>query len=365
MIPFLELVSQFRSIEAEIRAAMDRVLARGWFVLGGELRAFEEDFAAYLGVKHVVGVGSGTDAIHLVLRALGVGPGDEVVIPANTCVPTAAGVAASGATPVLADIEFETFTLCPESLEDAVTGRTKAIVPVHLYGHPCEMDAIIDIARSRGVLVVEDCAQAHGAAYRSVKCGALGDAAAFSFYPTKNLGAYGDGGAVATNDDGIAERVLQLRNYGERNRYESVLEGFNSRLDELQAAVLRVKLRYLDDWNARRRELAARYTNTLRDTGVAAPAEAPWARHGYHLYVVRSPQRDALRDYLSRNGVGTQIHYPAPIHFQHVYKHLGYAAGDFPDSERACREVLSLPLYPELSDEAVDAVARLVGEFAR
>lgn len=363
MIPFFELDRQFRAIEPELRAAMDRVLARAWFILGEEGRAFEQEFAAYLGVAHVAGVGSGTSALHLALVAVGVKPGDDVVIPANTCVPTAAGVASAGARPVPADIDPDTCTLDPQALARAITPRTTAIVPVHLYGHPCDMDPILDIAREHGLFVVEDCAQAHGAAYKGRKCGTYGDAAAFSFYPTKNLGAFGDAGAVATNDPDVNERVRLLRNHGERERYFHTIEGVNSRLDELQAAVLRAKLPHLDQWNEARRERAHAYEQGLAGLALTLPFEATWAQHNFHLYAVRTPHRDALRAFLAQHGIAALMHYPTPIHLQKAYRGLGFREGAFPHAEQACRETLSLPLYPELPLSAVETVCDAATRF--
>jgi dTDP-4-amino-4,6-dideoxygalactose transaminase len=367
MIPFGELDSQFKSIEGEIRAAIDAVLAGGRFIFGKQCEAFEREFASYVGARHAAGVNSGTDAIHLALRAAGVGPGDEAITAANTCVPTVAGICASGARPVLADIDPATCTIDPAKVEAAITPRTKAIVPVHLYGHPCDMPAICAIAGSRGVTVIEDCAQAHGAAViegdRLRRCGTFGTAAAFSFYPSKNLGAYGDAGAIVTNDAEVDARARMLRNYGEERRYHHSIEGFNSRLDELQAAILRVKLRHLDDWNEARRHRAGLYAERLEHLPIGLPFEAAWARHIYHLYVIRSRRRDALEAHLTARGIGTLLHYPVPVHLQKAYAHLGYAPGDFPESERACSEVLSLPMYAEMPVEHIDAVARALCEF--
>ncbi len=363
MIPFSELKSQFRSIEAEIRAAVDGVLESGWFILGAQLQAFEKEFAAYVGASQAVGVGSGTDAIHLALRAAGVGPGDGVIIPANTCVPTAAAVVAAGATPVLADVDPATLTLDPAAMERTITPPVKAVLPVHLYGHPCDMDAINAVAARHGLYVVEDCAQAHGAQYKGRHCGVLSAAAAFSFYPTKNLGAFGDAGAVTTNDPEIADRVRKLRNYGEDRRYYHVTHGVNSRLDEMQAAILRVKLRHLDAWNDARRARAAQYRERLRVTPLALPEEAPWARSNFHLYPVRTPDRDALAAWLKERGIGTLMHYPIPIHLQPAYASLGWTRGAFPVAEKICNETLSLPLYPELPPETVDQIADAVIAF--
>ncbi len=365
MIPFLELKTQFQAIEPELRAAIDRVLARGWYVLGEECAAFEREFAAYLGIDHAAGVNSGTDAIGLALRALGIGPGDEVITAANTCVPTAVGIVSAGATLVLADADPRTHTIDVQSVASAITPKTRAIVPVHLYGHPCDMDPLIALARAHGLVVVEDCAQAHGARYRGKHCGTLGDAAAFSFYPSKNLGAFGDGGAVVTRDAEVAGRLRRLRHYGQADRYHHVDQGVNSRLDEMQAAILRAKLPYLDAWNAARRGRALRYIERLRHCRAQMPVQAEWAESCWHLFVLQSPERDGLREHLKGRGIGTEIHYPVPLHLQPCYAHLGYREGQFPVSERACREVLSLPLYPELTLGAVDEIcAAIEGFFA-
>lgn len=363
MVPFVELQSQFRALESEVRAAMEGVLARSWYVLGEECRAFEDEFAAWVGTRHAVGVGSGTDAIQLALRALGVGPGDEVITVANTCVPTVAAIGATGARPRLVDAHPDTLTLDPNGLAKARTEKTRAIVPVHLYGHPCDMDPILEFARRHGLAVVEDCAQAHGATYKGRACGTLGDLAAFSFYPSKNLGAYGDGGAVTTSNPDHAARLRKLRNYGEEARYTHTLEGINSRLDEIQAAVLRVKLPYVHGWNDQRAQWAARYDAGLAATPVELPPRAPWAASAHHLYPIRHPERDALRAFLLEHGVQTQMHYPTPIHLQPAYQSLGYAVGQFPVAERAGREVLSLPLYPELQEEAIEAVTEQLAQF--
>lgn len=363
MIPFAELKPQYLSIKDEIDAAVADVFDSGWFILGKQCAAFEQEFAAYHGGGHAAGCASGTDAIHLALRAVGIKPGDEVITPANTCVPTACGIAASGARPVFCDVDDDTLTMDPESLHSAITPKTRAIVPVHLYGHPCDMDAILDIAKARDIRVVEDCAQAHGSLYKGTKCGTFGDAAAFSFYPSKNLGAYGDGGAVLSRDAGVADRVRMLRNYGEESRYRSVSAGFNSRLDELQAAILRVKLRHLNAWNAARCALADTYRTALDGSVVRLPCEADWAMSNYHVFAVRCARRDALRAHLQESDIGTQIHYPTPLHLQPAYESLGYHNGDFPVSEAACNAVLSLPLYPELSAESVAEVSSAVKTF--
>ncbi len=363
MIPFGELKSQFKDIEAEVRAAIDDVLESAWYVFGKHCAAFEEEFAAYVGTRYAVGVGSGTEAIHLALTAVGVVPGDEVITVANTCVPTVAGIAASGARPVLVDCDEQTLTLDPAKLEQAITERTKAIVPVHLYGHPCDMDPILDTARRHHLAVVEDCAQAHGAKCRGVSCGAIGDAAAFSFYPSKNLGAYGDAGAVTTNDEGVRDRLRMLRNYGEETRYYHTTQGFNSRLDEIQAAILRVKLKHLDAWNDARRLRATMYAMPLRRLPLRLPAEAPWAHAIYHLYVIRTEERDALQAFLKECGIMTMLHYPIPIHLQRAYAHLGYRKGSFAVAEKACDSVLSLPMYAELPEEHIRQIVAGITEF--
>jgi len=297
------------------------------------------------------------------LIAAGIGEGDEVITVAHTAVPTLSGICATGATPVLADIDPETFTIEPEAISEALTSRTKAIVPVHLYGHPCDMDPIVEIAEARDIAVIEDCAQAHGAKYKGRVCGTFGVAAAFSFYPSKNLGAYGDGGALATGSAEIAERLRKLRNYGEDGRYHHVSQGFNSRLDEIQAAVLSVKLPHLDSWNEARRAHATQYGELLEGLPLALPAEADWAAHCFHLFVIRTPKRDALREHLQSQGVGTQLHYPVPIHLQEAYAFLNKPVGSFPESEGAASEVLSLPMYPELSASAIEQVAESIQDF--
>jgi len=367
MIPFAELNSQFKSIEPEIRAAIEDVLTTGRFVFGKHCEGFEKEFAAYIGAPYAAGVNSGTDAIHLALAAVGVGPGDEVVTAANTCVPTVAGICASGAKPVLADIDAATCTLDPAAFEAAITPRTKAVVPVHLYGHPCDMPRINEIADAHGLAVVEDCAQAHGAGVVDGdtirKCGTFGHAAAFSFYPSKNLGAYGDAGAVVTGDPEVKERLRMLRNYGEERRYYHSVRGFNSRLDEIQAAVLRVKLRHLDSWNDARRRRAGLYAEHLKHLPLRLPFEAPWARHIFHLYAIRARRRDALQAHLASCGITALLHYPVPVHLQKAFAGLGYGPGRFPESERACRQVLSLPMYAEMPLDHVRAVARAVAQF--
>jgi dTDP-3-amino-3,4,6-trideoxy-alpha-D-glucose transaminase len=359
LIPFNDLAAQHAPIQVALNEALQRVANSGWYVLGEELRAFEPAFADYLGAPHCIGCASGTDAIQLALQGFEIGPGDEVITAANTCVPTVAGIVAAGATPVLADVDPDTLTLAAESVKTRMSDATKGIVAVHLYGHPCDMDALrID----HGVKLIEDCAQAHGSRYRGNGCGTLGDAAAFSFYPTKNLGAMGDGGAVVTNDAAAAERVRALRHYGRTHGYEHPWRGGNSRLDEIQAAVLRVKLEHLDTWNAMRRTIANRYRASIANEYVHLIKQADYADSNEHLFVIRSNRRDALMHHLQSHGVATQIHYPAPIHFAEAYHDLG-APGAFPVAERACEEVMSLPLYPGMPDAHVDAVIEATNTF--
>lgn len=358
-VPFVDLRPATAGIAEEVEAAIHRVLERGWFILGAEVEEFERRFAARCGVTHAVGVGNGTDAIALALRACGVEPGDEVITVAHTALPTVCAISQIGAQPVLVDIDPETATMDPAQIEAAISSHTRAVLPVHLYGHPADMDAIAHVAKAHGLALVEDCAQAHGAAVNGRPVGSLGNAGAFSFYPTKNLGAYGDAGLVTTNDAGVAERLRQLRNYGQSDRYHHRVIGVNSRLDEMQAAILTVKLAHLDDWTRRRQALAARYAERL--TGhVQIPCERPWARHVYHLYAIQSPRRDELQRSLAAAGVGTIVHYPIPAHLQEAYAHLGVPAGALPASEQLAAHVLSLPLYPELSFEDVDYVCDVI-----
>ena len=363
-VPQFTTARQFAAVESEVREAIERVLASNWFVLGEELDAFEEEFAEYCGVAACVSVANGTDAIELALRACAVGPGDEVIVPAFTANFTALAVSATGATPVLVDVCADTATLDPSGIEPAVTPATKAIVPVHLYGQPAAMGPICAIARRHKLWVIEDVAQAHGAAYEGQRVGGLGDLGAFSFYPTKNLGAYGDGGAVTTNDTELAARLRLLRHGGIAEGYMSVVKGRNSRLDDLQAAVLRAKLPHLDAWSERRRAVARGYTEALgRVAGLEAPAEQPDSYHVYHLYVVCSERRDALAAHLQVRGIGTKVHYPHALHELEAYPEWHASAGRFPNAERLARTVLSLPMFPELTAEEVAAVCAGVRDF--
>jgi len=358
-LPLVDLRAQYRTIEDEVLAAIRRVLESGQFVLGPETGAFERELAAHCGAGEAVGTNSGTSALHLALLAAGVGPGDEVITVPFTFVATVAAIEYTGARPVLVDVRADSLTMDPTCIEAAITPRTRAILPVHLYGQPADMDPILEIARAHGLRVVEDACQAHGAEYRGRRAGALGDLGCFSFYPGKNLGAYGEGGAVVTNDEELADKIRALRHWGQTRKYHHELKGFNYRLEELQAAILRVKLRRLDDWTDARRAHARLYDRLLAGA-VPTPIEMPYARHVYHVYAIRTRARERLERALAGAGVHTGVHYPAPVHLQPAYTDLGYRAGAFPVSERAAAEVLSLPMYAELAEHEIDLVAELV-----
>jgi dTDP-4-amino-4,6-dideoxygalactose transaminase len=360
VIPYGDLRAQYRSIKAEIDAAVLRVLDSTQFILGDEVTAFEREFAAYCGTSDAVGVNSGTSALHLALLAAGVGPGDEVITVPFTFVATAAAIVYAGARPVFVDIDPDTCNMAPAQIERAVTPRTKVIMPVHLYGHPADMDPILDLARRHGLTVIEDAAQAHGAEYKGRRCGSMGTLAAFSFYPGKNLGAYGEGGAVVTNDGALAQKIRVMRSWGEERRYEHSVKGFNYRMDGIQGAILRVKLRHLEAWTEARRARAAQYAQAFAASGVNTPIERPDCRHVYHVYAVRLSHRDATRAALQASGIQTGIHYPIPIHLQPAHADLGYQPGDFPASEAAASQVLSLPMFPELTTAQIETVARAV-----
>ncbi|MGB9885731.1 MAG: DegT/DnrJ/EryC1/StrS family aminotransferase [Moorellales bacterium] len=371
-IPILDLTRQYESIKGEIDAAIRRVVTSGRFILGPEVEALEREIAQLCGTKHAVAVASGTDALLLALRAVGVGPGDAVIVPSFTFFATAGAVCNAGATPVFADVDPRTLNLDPAkvaerlSSDPALRARTKAIIPVHLYGQAADMDDILALAREYGLYVIEDAAQAIGAEYRGRKAGAMGHLGCFSFFPTKNLGAYGDGGMVVTSDDELAERVRLLRVHGARPKYYHHLVGTNSRLDALQAAILRAKLPHLAEWTAKRQALAARYDELLRGIpGLTLPHRAPDRTHVFHQYTVRvaGGRRDALRAYLAERGIGTEVYYPLPLHLQPCFAHLGYREGDLPESKRASREVLSLPMFPELTREEQEYVAGAVKMF--
>jgi dTDP-4-amino-4,6-dideoxygalactose transaminase len=364
-VPLLDLKAQLARIRPEVDEAVDRVLSSTAWVQGEDVRLLEREFAAFCGAAHACAVANGTDALHLALRAYGVGPGDEVVTVANTFIATGEAILLAGARPVFVDVEPLTHTMDPAKVEAAITPRTKVVLPVHLYGHPADTTAIGEVARRHGLPVLEDAAQAHGAEWRGVRAGALGHAACFSFYPTKNLGACGDAGMVTSSDEAFVARVRQIANHGAGvHRYDNAVLGTNSRLDSLQAAILRVKLRHLERWNAERAERAAAYTEALAGTpGVVTPREREGARSAWHLYTVRAPGRDALAEHLRSRGIGTAIHYPRPIHLQGSMAPLGGKAGDLPVSEQLSREVLCLPLYAELPLEDARRVAGEVRAF--
>lgn len=359
-MPFVDLVLQHASLRAEIDNAIASVVDRGDFILGSAVRRFEEEFAAYCGAAHGVGVASGTSALELLLRAHKIGPGHEVIVPASTFYATAYAVAAVGAQPVLVDAERATGNMDPESAQSAITSKTRALVAVHLYGRTADMDNLGEVASRAGALLLEDACQAHGAWYRDRRAGSLADGAAFSFYPGKNLGALGDGGMVVTNDAGIADRVRLLRDFGQSVKYQHEVLGTNARLDTIQAAVLRVKLRYLDAWNRQRAEAAARYRQLLKNLPVGLPAEHPQGAHVYHLYVIRSRERDRLREELTLAGIDTGLHYPTPIHLLRAFAYLGYPLGSFPQAEALANEGLSLPMFPGIARTQQQRVAEAI-----
>jgi dTDP-4-amino-4,6-dideoxygalactose transaminase len=360
-VPFLELKPTYDELRNEFDAAYHRVMDSGFYLLGKELEAFESEYAAYCGARHCVAVGNGLDALHLILRAFDIGAGDEVIVPSNTFIATWLAVSYAGATPVPVEPDPQTCNLAPERLAAAITPRTRAILPVHLYGQPVDMDPILAVARQHGLRVIEDNAQAQGARYKSRRTGALGDAAGHSFYPGKNLGAFSDAGAVTTNDDELADRVRTLRNYGSKKKYFHDRKGFNSRVDEMQAAFLRVKLNRLDEWNERRKKIAARYLNELRGLpGLTLPFVPAWADPVWHLFVIRHPRRDALQQRLAEAGIGTLIHYPVAPHRSGAYANGRWPQGSFPVAENLAATVLSLPMGPHLTDaQAGEVITRL------
>lgn len=354
MIPFLDLRAAYLEIKQEIDAAIARVLDSGWYILGEEVEAFEAEWAVYCEAKHTVGVGNGLDALHLALLACGVGVGDEVIVPSNTYIATWLAVSQCGATPVPVEPSDSTYNINPDLIEAAITPRTKVILPVHLYGQPSDLDPILAIARKYNLRVVEDAAQAHGARYKGKRIGAHGDVVCWSFYPGKNLGALGDGGAITTDNDDIADRIRVLRNYGSRFKYMNEVKGFNSRLDPVQTAVLRVKLKILDEWNERRSKIATEYLNLLADNSkITLPYVPKWAEPAWHLFVVRHPERDAFQQRLTEAGIGTMIHYPIPPHMQEAYTDTLFAESEFPLAEAIAKEVISLPMGPHLNLQKV------------
>lgn len=364
-IQFLDLKAPHEELRAQLRAAFERVLDSGWYILGNEVTQFEREFAEYCEAQHCIGVGNGLDALHLILRAYGIGDGDEVIVPSNTYIATWLAASYAGATPIPVEPDARTFNIDPLRIEAAITACTKAIIVVHLYGQPADMDAINAIAKKHNLKVIEDAAQAHGARYKGKRVGSLGDAAGFSFYPGKNLGALGDGGVVTTNDPVLADTVRVLCNYGSRVKYHHEVKGFNSRLDELHAAFLREKLKKLDEWNERRKAIAIEYLHELSDSNLVLPYIPEWADPVWHLFVVRHLQRDQLQKKLSEAGIGTMIHYPIPPHLQEAYVELDYGAGAFPIAEQIHQEVLSLPMGPHLAKRQLQSVIGSVKEALR
>lgn len=358
---FLDLKSAYVELREGLDEAYRRVMDSGWYILGEEVEAFEQEFAKYCGVKHCIGVGNGLEALHLILRGYGIGPGDEVIVPANTYIATWLAVTYSGATPIPVEPHPQTYNMTPENIEAVLSERTKAIMPVHLYGQSTDMDSINEIAGRHKLKVIEDAAQAQGATYKGRKTGTLGNAAGFSFYPGKNLGAFGDAGAVTTDDDHLAQEVRLLRNYGSRVKYENEVRGFNSRLDPLQAAFLRVKLKKLDQWNGRRKLIALRYIEELGDLpGIHMPLVPKWAEPAWHLFVIRTDDRTFVKNTLDLNGIGSLIHYPIPPHLSEAYKDCGYTIGDFPVTEEAANQVISIPMGPHLSPADQTKVIRVL-----
>lgn len=362
MIPFVDLKAQYHSIKTEVDAAIADVLENSSFILGKHVAAFEEEFAAYCQAPYAIGVNSGTSALHLAMLAAGIGPGDEVITVSMTFVATVAAIGYTGARPVFVDADPVSYTMDPAKIEAAITPRTKAIVPVHLYGQPADMDPILAVARRHNLVVIEDAAQAHGAEYKGKRVGSIGDIGCFSFYPGKNLGAYGEGGAVVTANPEYNRTIRMLRDWGAEKRYHHVLKGYNYRLEGIQGAILRIKLRRLDEWTKSRQAHAREYTRLLAASGLTTPAEMPFGRHVFHVYALRSPDRASLQQALQEKGVQTGIHYPFPVHLLEAWSELGYSKGSFPVSERIADEELSLPMYAELSPEQVSSVADAIHE---
>jgi dTDP-4-amino-4,6-dideoxygalactose transaminase len=363
-VPFVDLVAQYASIKPEITSALDEVLERATFIMGPQVGRFEDSYARFVGTRHCIGVESGTAALRIALEALGVGPGDEVLVPANTYIASVLPVSALGAVPVLVDMGDD-YLIDAGSIEAAITSRTKALMPVHLYGQIVPMQAILEVARRHGLLVIEDASQAHGAIWQGRRAGSIGDVGCFSFYPGKNLGAYGDAGAVVTNDANLCERVRLLRDFGQKRKYEHVIKGDNCRLDSIQAAVLEVKLRHLDAWNEQRRNHARRYDALLAAAGFSVPKRLSDEGHVYHLYVTEVADRATVQERLRQRGVQTQIHYPIPIHLQPAYADLGMSKGRYPKTEAAAERILSLPMFPELSAEQIEHVVDALRAVAR
>ncbi len=364
-VPFVDLKTQYYNIRDEILSALEMVCENASFILGPYVQHFESNFSKYIGVKHCIGLNSGTSANYLAVKAI-IQPGDEVITVPNTFIATVEAITAAGGKPVFVDIEEKSFTMDPDKLESAITNRTRAIIPVHLYGHPANMEPILEIARRYNLFIIEDAAQAHGAKYKEQIVGSIGDAAAFSFYPGKNLGAYGEAGALTTNSDEIAEYARKYRDHGSVEKYIHEIEGFNMRMEGFQGAVLDIKLKYLEKWNDARRRNAAYYCKLLKDVEtVVLPHEMPYARHVYHLFVIRVKEREKLKQFLEKKGIATGFHYKYPLHFQKAYQYLGYKMGDFPVTEKVMKEIISLPMYPELSREQIEYVADAIRDFYR
>lgn len=364
MVPFVDLRAQHDSIREELFDTITRIIDTSSFIMGPAIKEFEPKFAEFCGCKHAIGVSSGTSALHLALWALGIGPGDEVITIPHTFIATAEAISMRGAKVVFVDIDPESYTMDVSKLEAAITPQTKAVIPVHLYGHPTDMDPLLEIARKHNLKVVEDCAQSHGAEYKGKRVGTIGDIGCFSFFPGKNMGAMGDAGAVTTNDDALARKISLLRNHGREGKYEHEMVGYNDRIDTLQAAILNVKLPHLNDWNESRRAHAAEYCAALAGTGLTLPSAKPGCTHVYHLFVIRHPKRDDLQKFLKEKGIATGVHYPLPLHLQPAYADLKYAEGDFPVTEKAAKEILSLPMFPEMTSEQVQDVVEVIKSYA-
>ncbi len=361
-LPLVDLRAQHATIAAEVQAAIDNVISNTDFILGADVAEFESEFARYCDAAHCVGLDSGMSALELGMRAMGIGPGDEVITPAGSFIASSSAISFTGATPVWVDVDPKTYNIDPGLIEAAITPRTKAIMVVHLYGQPADMDRILAIGRKHDLPVIEDACQSHGARYKGRRTGSMGVFGAFSFYPAKNLGAYGDAGALTTNDAELAEKIRMMHNYGQREKYDHVYLAWNRRLDTIQAAVLRVKLRHLDRWNASRRTIASLYGELLQHSGATLPHESPDAEHVYHLYVVQVDGRDRVQSELAALGIASGIHYPVPIHLQEAYRAAGFGPGSFPVTEAAAKRILSLPMYPELTEDGVRRVAAALGQ---
>jgi dTDP-4-amino-4,6-dideoxygalactose transaminase len=363
-VPLVDLKTQYQGLKTEILEEISLALNGMQLFLGKNVQALEANFSAFCGARFGIGVGSGTDALHIALRAAGIGPGDEVITVSHTFIATVEAIVLAGARPVLVDIDPETYNMDPSQIESSITSNTRAIIPVHLYGHPVDMDPIRELAKTYKLKVIEDACQAHGAEYKGQRTGSLGDIGCFSFYFTKNLGGYGEGGMITTSDPEIAQRCRMIRDHGQNMKYYHKMWGFNGRLDEIQAAILKTKLKHLDEWTEKRRSIARLYTENLSDS-VILPQEMPWAKHVYHLFVIRTPERDSLREFLEHKGIGVGMHYPVPVHLQEAWRAYGGYDYSLPVTERITEEIISLPMYPELSSEEVISICNYVNEFSQ